>query len=170
MKNHVLLWMLLLLIMCGGCGYRVGSLMHPQIKSVYVAPVVNDTLHYNGAAQLRGLLCEQFMSDGSLKVTGQSYADCELYARLVKVVFQQSATQTLISDGDAQPNQWSVTVTVEFSLILPGRGKPLVGPMVATGSALFDASPDTEGDRRNGVYQGLNKAARNVVSQVTEAW
>ena len=60
--------MLSLVLLCGGCGYHVGSMMHPQVKSIGVAPVVNDTAFFNCASQLRSMLCETFMTDGSLKL------------------------------------------------------------------------------------------------------
>ena len=62
---------LLLFLLLGGCGYQVGSLMHPQVKTVAVAPVVNETVAYNVAAEMRGLLCECFITDGSLKLVDE---------------------------------------------------------------------------------------------------
>ena len=70
-KIHLAALAAFLLVVCGGCGYRVGSLMHPQIKTVAVAPVQNETVEYNLTAQVRNLLCERFMVDGSLKLVDE---------------------------------------------------------------------------------------------------
>ena len=64
MRVAALMMLTLLLACVSGCGYRVGSLMHPQIRTVAVAPVVNETIAYNVSAEVRGLLCEAFMTDG----------------------------------------------------------------------------------------------------------
>ena len=74
-KIHLAALAAFLLVVCGGCGYRVGSLMHPQIKTVAVAPVQNETVEYNLTAQVRNLLCERFMVDGSLKLVDEKEAD-----------------------------------------------------------------------------------------------
>ena len=79
-KIHLAALAAFLLVVCGGCGYRVGSLMHPQIKTVAVAPVQNETVEYNLTAQVRNLLCERFMVDGSLKLVDEKEADCIVYA------------------------------------------------------------------------------------------
>ena len=52
--------LLLLTMLFSGCGYKIGNMGHPQLKSVAIAPVVNDTLAYNAAANMRGQLAECF--------------------------------------------------------------------------------------------------------------
>lgn len=88
-KIHLAALAAFLLVVCGGCGYRVGSLMHPQIKTVAVAPVQNETVEYNLTAQVRNLLCERFMVDGSLKLVDEKEADCIVYARVTDVRFSR---------------------------------------------------------------------------------
>ena len=51
------------------CGYQVGSMMHPQIQSIAVADVKNDTKEPYVSSVMRGNLAEQFQVDGSLKLT-----------------------------------------------------------------------------------------------------
>ena len=59
---------------------------------------------------------------------------------------------------------------MEFSVIIPGRAKPLIGPRVVTGTAQFVSDADLENARLNGMRQALFDAARSVVSNLTEAW
>ena len=61
--------LLLLTMLFSGCGYKIGNMGHPQLKSVAIAPVVNDTLAYNAAANMRGQLAECFQTDGTMKLT-----------------------------------------------------------------------------------------------------
>lgn len=106
MRVAALMMLTLLLACVSGCGYRVGSLMHPQIRTVAVAPVVNETIAYNVSAEVRGLLCEAFMTDGSLKLVDMSKADCIVYARVLGVNFSEISWATKSNDFDV-PNQWA---------------------------------------------------------------
>ena len=166
-------WILLAfpLLLLPGCGYQVGSLMHPQIKTVAIAPVVNETVHYNLSADVRSLLAERFMTDGSLKVVDMSEADCIVYARILSVKFSEVAwTSREERDDLIVPNQWKADLMIEYSVILPGRGTPLLGNRTTSGSAEFETGPEMEIGRSYGIRQAAYAAAKNVVSGVTEGW
>lgn len=164
-----LLVLALLLGFCGGCGYRIGMLGHPQIKSIAVAPVTNETTSYNAAAQARNMLCEAIVSDGTLKLTHLSNADCILYAKVKNIAFSEIAWSKQDEDGKFVPNQWRVNITLDYSVILPGQAKPIASGSV-TGAAQFITGPDMEIGRLNGTRQALLAAAKNVVIAVTEGW
>ena len=152
-----------------GCGYRIGYMGHPQLSTVAVAPVSNDTLSYNAAAMLRQKLTEVFTTDGTMKLKSISTADCIVYAKITNVTYAESSGH-ITDDDDFLPIEWRVTVTVEFSVVIPGRGKPLIGPKTVTGSAEFISDADLENSRTYGLRQALFDASRTIVSNVTEAW
>lgn len=160
---------LFLVLLLGGCGYQVGSLMHPQVKTVAIAPVVNETVAYNVAAEIRGLLCECFMTDGSLKLVDEKEADCIVYARVLSIAFSEVNWST-VNDDQFVPNEWQVKMTVEFSVIIPGSARPLISTRTVTGSADFQTGPDMYIGRRNGIRQAGYDAAKQLVSAVTEGW
>ena len=174
MRKFVLLSCLLGLSLLGGGCYRVGNIGHPQIKTIAVAPVVNETLAYNMAARVRGLLCERFTTDGTLKLVSESKADCILYAKVTQVAFSEVswASQTTRTDGKNlfTPNQWKVTLTIQYSVIIPGRGEPLISSRTATGSAEFETGADMEIGRDYGIRQAAYQASKNVVAGITEGW
>ena len=148
--------------------------MHPQIKSVAVAPVQNETLELNLTAQVRNLLCERFMTDGSLKLVDEKEADCIVYARIVDAKYSEVswAESTRAEDGEdiLLPNEWTVTLTIEYTVIIPGRVKPLVSARKVTGSANFQTGPDQLTGRMNGVRQAAYAAAKQVVASFAEGW
>ena len=162
------------LLFCGGCGYRIGSLVHPQLKTVAVAPVQNETLEYNLTAQVRNLLCERFMTDGSLKLVDEKEADCIVYARIVDAKYAEVswAESTRAEDGEdiLLPNEWSVTLVIEYTVIIPGRVQPLVSARRVSGTANFQTGPDQLTGRMNGVRQAAYAAAKQVVASFTEGW
>jgi hypothetical protein len=168
--NMLRLSTLLLLVSCiSGCGYRIGGMGHPQLKSVAIAPVINDTLAYNAAANMRGQLAERFQVDGTMKLTGMSQADCIVYARITNIKLWEIDSSSS-NDDDFLPNQWGVSLTVEFSVVIPGQAKPLIDKRKATGSAEFMSGPDIEISRNYAIKQACYSAAKDLVSQVTEAW
>ena len=172
MKFRLLLWMLLSLFAVSGCGYRIGFVGHPQISSLGVAPVANETLLYNAAGTLRALLCERIMNDGTYTLKRENDADCVIHARVVKSTFNEISWTSSNSDdtGDFFPEYYRVTVTVEYSVILPSRLTPLIGPVQVTGEAMFDNMIDLETARRSGIKQALWDATKKIVDGCTEAW
>ena len=175
MKKIIMTAAVLTVLLISGCGYHVGSMMHPQVKSIGIAPVVNETAFFNSASVLRSMLSETFMTDGSLKLEDMKKSDCVLYARITGIKFKE----TSISDSseghtdyraEFTPNQWKTTVMVQFSVEIPGRAGALVSARTATGSAMFESSADMQTARENGVRQALYQAARDITAQVTEAW
>jgi len=156
-------------LLSNGCGYRIGSLMHPQINSIAIAPVVNETVAYNLAPQVRGLLCETFQQDASLQLKRESNADCILYARITSVSFRNTSWSSIYDDDNYVPTEWTVSVMIEYSVVIPGDLKPLKKGS-ASGSATFMTGADMEAGRANGIRLAAFDAAKKVVHQVTEAW
>ena len=169
MNTRVIAFLAAGLLLLSGCGYRIGFMGHPQISSIAVAPVTNETLVFNAASMMRSLLCERITTDGTYKLKRESDADCTIHARVIKADFQQISWAS--SDDDVFfPEFYKVVVSVEYSVILPGRVKPLMGPEVVKGSAMFDHIIDLETARRNGVRQALWDAAKKITDGVTERW
>ena len=169
MKHLLPLFSLCALILAG-CGYKAGSLMHPQIKTVAVAPVVNETLTYNAAPQVRALLCERFQTEGSLKLVDEKKADCIVYARIVDFKYTQISWSNVVGNDELLPNEWGVSVTIEYSVMMPGRAAPLVRKRKVTGNTTFMSGPDLEVSRTNAIRQAAFDAAKKIVANITEAW
>jgi len=137
---------------------------HPQIHTIAIAPVKNDTTVYNLAWILRNVLVEQFMLDGTLKAVDEKKADCILYARIVsssvRVVAEKHKYDR--SSGSFEPD--------EYSVIIPGQKKPLIPLRKVAGSANYQAPGDVDAARRRAAAQACREAAREIVEFTTEAW
>ena len=155
-----------------GCGYHVGSITHPQIKSVAIADVKNETYEVLAAALLRSILAERFQFDNSLKLTSLEKADCIVYARVTKVN-NSTITWTYNSktdDENYRANEYQLTVTVEYLVRMPGRGQPLVPLSTTSGSSKYLFSHDPAIGRVSALKQALLRVSNNIVSATTEAW
>lgn len=152
-----------------GC-YNIGSVMHPQVKSIYISPVVNETLTPFAAAEMRGLLSEQFVIDGSLKVKDKKEADCILYCKVTDVKITEQAQQGYDSNRDYRASEWLVSVTAEFTVIIPSHKEPLISKRTVSGSAVFSAFGDKNVMQTRGIRQACRGAAQMAVQYTTEAW
>lgn len=174
MKFYSFVFALLLMCLVSGCGYRIGLEGHPQISTLAVAPVTNETLLFNAAGTLRALLCERVMTDGTYKLKNESEADGIIHARVVSAQFSEISWSSDDDDRDDSrkyfPEYYRVTVNVQYSVILPGRVKPLIGPATIQGSAMFDRTVDLENARRSGVKQALWDATKKIIDSCAEAW
>ncbi|MFA6104646.1 MAG: LPS assembly lipoprotein LptE [Victivallaceae bacterium] len=156
--------------LAGGCGYHMGSMAHPQIKTIAIAPVTNESLAYNAAADLRGMLCDQFMFDGSFKIKEQETADCIVYARIISVVTAETMSASYNNDQTYQAAEWSATVKVEFTVVIPGRKDPLVSKRLVDGIAHYQVEADVETNRRRGILMACRDAAQQLVQYTAEAF
>lgn len=153
-----------------GCGYHVGSISHPQIKTVAIADVKNETYEVLASALLRDILAERFQFDNSLKLTSLDKADCIVYARITKVANNSISWNYNSKVDDYRANEYQLSVTVQYLVRMPGRAQPLVPQSTTSGSSLYLFSHDPAIGRISALKQALLKVSNNIVSATTEAW
>ena len=174
MKSHYksisLFVLATLLLFTNGCGYQLGSIMHPQVTSIAVAPIKNETLEPRIAAYLRHALTEQFQLDGSVKLAPQNKADAILYARILKVENRGTGEDSWRNGYEYNASEWTITVTIEFKVIIPGRVKPLIATRRVTQSATYQSAADQFVSRQLGALQACRNASETIVQYTVEAW
>ena len=79
-KKVYLLLACFIILISAGCGYNVSTIQNPQIKSIAIAPIKNESVMPNVSEFMRNALAEAFQVDGSYKVSNQYEADCILLA------------------------------------------------------------------------------------------
>ena len=155
-----------------GCGYRIGarSLMHPDVKSIAVAEVKNDTLEMLAASVMRQQLCERIQFDGGLTLKNLGSSDCVLYGKIVKVSNMTIREDSMDNDITYRPAEFMLSVTLEFTVLIPGRGEPLIPTRSVVGSASYQVLADPAVSRANALKQDCYNAARLAVEYTTDAW
>ena len=156
-------------ILCG-CGYHAGSLMNPQVKTIAIAPITNDTMEINLSDTLRQRLCEEFVVDSSLKVKSLESADCILYTRIIKVETTTTAYDTTAYGLAYTPAAWALNITVEFTVIIPGRAEPLIAKRQVSANNEFPVTNDPAVARASGLNLACKNLAKQMVIYTTEAW
>ena len=160
------------LLTAAGCGYHIGvrDMMHPQIKSIAIAPVQNNTIEPLAADVLRMQLAGEFQRDGALKLKRTSNADCIIYAVINSV--QNRLIDEASYDGGKiyEPDQFRLQVHVSFKVVIPGSGNALVNNGTAVGSAVYEILADPATARATALKYACYHAAQSIVEQTTEAW
>lgn len=169
-KQALLTIAVLLASFGGGCGYHMGSLMHPQIKTIAIGPVKNETIAPFLSAYMRQALCEQFQFDSSLKLKGLKEADCVLYGKVTKIETRGVKEDSYDNLQTYRASEWQVTVTFEFVVAIPGKDKLMVNNRVVSGTAQFQVMADQAVTKVRGFQQACRDAAEQAVVYTTEAW
>jgi hypothetical protein len=153
-----------------GCGYHVGSVMHPQVETIAIAPVKNETLEEFATPCMRQALSEQFQLDNSLKVKSIETADCVLYGVVKKIETMGIGFDSTNNEQTYAPAEFALKVTFEFTVIIPGRSKSLINTREVSGVAAYQVTADNEIARRRGIQQACRDAAQKAVVYTVEAW
>ena len=160
------------LLLTAGCGYRIGvrGMMHPQIKSIAIAPIHNNTLEPLASDIMRMQLAGQFQSDGALKLKRLSQADCVIYATITSV--KNSTLEDASFDGGVTytPEKFRLKIEVKYKVVIPGSGTMLLDNATATGNATYEILSDPATARSSALKFACYHAAKKIVSQITEAW
>lgn len=152
-----------------GCGYHVGFLKHPQLNTIAVAPAVNETALYNVANDMRFMMNEAVMQDGTYKLSDAKRSDAIIYLVVKEASFADVGDASVEDDDTYSPSEWNAKVKVDYKVIIPGQGKPLLAGSV-DGEARFQAPVDIEGGRQRAVRQACYVAAQKITYAVTEGW
>lgn len=152
------------------CGYHVGSIANPQIRTIAFAPVVNETYLPNVSEYMRQALAEAFQKDGSFKGVSMEKADCIMYGRITKVT--TTAPDITISAGSINyfTNQFGLELTYEFTVIVPGRAQPLIPTTQVSGSVQYQVPVDYYVAQQEALKSACYQTALDAVYATTEAW
>ena len=152
------------------CGYHMGSLMHPQIKTIAIAEIQNDTKDPLLTPIMRNQLAARFQADNSLSLKSKSTADCILYCRIIKT--QTKSIREDSSDGyeTYRPSEFEFTIDAEFSVLIPGKSAPLIPNRKIRASSKYQYNADPNEGRYYGMRQCAYNLANLIVEYTTEAW
>ncbi|MBE6402262.1 MAG: hypothetical protein IKD10_10460 [Lentisphaeria bacterium] len=152
-----------------GCGYKIGFIKHPQLDSIAVAPVINETEIYNAASDMRMMMSEAIMQDGTYKLSDLRRADAILYITVQNIAFGEAVRATVENEVEYRPDEWRALMIVTYKLIVPGQGKPLLSGR-KEGHIRFQAGADVESGRLRAVRQVSYVTAQKIIQSITEGW
>ena len=153
------------------CGYyHMGSMMHPQIKTIAISTIRNDTREPLLTELARQQIAAQFQSDNSLKLVSKEEADCILYVRIVSVSNSMRRYKPSYEDDDYRPAEFHISVSAEMEVLIPGRSEPLIPKRTVSGGANYQYNVDPQVGRYYGLRQASFDLGGQIVEYTTEAW
>lgn len=170
--------LLLNVLLLGGClsGYKTGNIAHPQISSIAIATVRNQTTRPELRVELQKRLRAAVQNDGAYKLKQQNGADCTVYA-VIKEFTTDSVGRSYRAEQKEDDNNenygttmYRFTMQVEFTVLVPGRNRPLVTLSTVSGSSRFTGMGDIEVARQVAARNAATDAANQIISSITEAW
>lgn len=159
------------IIFAASCGYyHMGSMMHPQIQTIAISTIRNDTREPLLTELARQQIAAQFQSDNSLKLVSKEEADCILYVRLVSVSTSMLRYKPSYEDDDYRPAEFHVDLKAEMEVLIPGRSEPLIKKRSVSGSSNYQYNVDPQVGKYYGMRQACFDLGSQIVEYTTEAW
>lgn len=157
----------LLMTSAGGCvGYRLGSTLPPDLRSVHVPPVVNNSGEPLLELVTTRELLQELQRDGTLKVAAADQADSLLEITLVG--FQQSPLR-YERDNPKATREYRQEITAQIVFKNVRTGKLLLRKEVK-GESTFDLVGDLTSAKRATVPLCARDLAHDIVESVVEYW
>ena len=159
------------ILFAASCGYyHMGSMMHPQIKTIAISTIRNDTREPLLTELARQQIAAQFQSDNSLKLVSKEEADCILYVRLVSVSTSMLRYKPSYEDDDYRPAEFHVDLKAEMEVLIPGRSEPLIRKRTVSGDSNYESNVDPQVGKYYGMRQACFELGAQIVEYTTEAW
>ena len=153
------------------CGYyHMGSMMHPQIKTIAISTIRNDTREPLLTELARTQIAARFQSDNSLKLVSKEEADCILYVRLVKVDSSMRRYNPGYEEDEYRPAEFHLNLTAEMEVLIPGRSEPLISKRTVSAGANYQYNVDPQVGKYYGLRQACFDLGGEIVEYTTEAW
>ena len=170
LKKFYLLPVFFMALFLPGCGYNVGQISNPQVKTIAIAPIRNECYLPNINEYMRNALSEAFQVYGSYEVKNMYTADCILYGRITDVSVTAIDIRSSTGGTTFMTQEYNMTITFEFTVVIPGQADPLIPTDSIQGNAQYAVPIDQFVAQMSGIKQASWDAAKKVVWQCTESW
>jgi len=164
MKKYVAL-LSLLVVASGGCGYRLGSLLPPDLRSIAVPNFKNYTHEPGIEIQVTNGVIERFQVDGTLDVVSQEEADLLLIGEIID--YKREGLR--FSSRTDLTTEFRVTIAVRLTCKNLKTGEIMWVAERVEGEAAFppgNVGPEAE---RAAIPRVVEDLAEDVVSKVVDA-
>lgn len=167
-RSLPLLALALTALLSSGCaGYRLGSMLPKDIKSVSVPTFVNHTAEPTIESETTRAVIEEFQKDGSLEVLPEGQADAQLRVTLTDYTLSPVAYR---KDKRTAASEYRVTIHASVELVRTSDQSVVARHPRAKGEAVFDLAGDLSSAKRRVLPQVSEDLAHSIVETVVEAW
>lgn len=155
-------------LLSSGCaGYRLGSMLPPDIKTVYVPTFVNKTTEPQLEVDTTQALVEELQRDGSLRVVNEDQADAVLNVTLRRYVIEPVSYR---GDSRTSAKEYRIVLNAAIVLTRRGAGTVVVDHPDVRGEYVFPVAGDLTSSKLRGLPSAADDLAHNIVEKVVEVW
>lgn len=169
--KRTLTCLILIALECGlaGCaGYRLGSMLPPHVKTVYVPIAVNNTSEPFIEADVTRSVVQEIQRDGSLRLAGTpDEADAILALTLTK--FELEAL-TYERERRTAANEYRLLLRARTILTDAKLGRVITESPDVYGEGTFDVQGDLTSSKATALPAAAKDLARRIVDSIVEAW
>ena len=152
---------------CGITGYRLGTSLPSDIRSVHVPAFENQTREPQLEAEATQALIREIQRDGTLRIASADTADAVLSVALVNV-----AEEVLRYARDNADTADEYRLRLEATMTLTRRltGEEVASNPSVQGRATFEFTGDMASSRQGAIPEASRDLARALVSAIVEHW
>ena len=152
----------------GGCAhYQLGSMLPPDLRSVYVPTFENLTNEPFLEAEATKAVIEQIQLDGSLKVADESNADARLDVTIIEFELVPLAYD---EQRRTLANEYRVLLTASIQFSNRLTQEIVVQSSKVQGEATFVLASDLTTAKRDALPEAAQDLGHDIVEQIVEAW
>jgi hypothetical protein len=161
---------LVLLVITGCAGYRVGNISGKEVqgvKSVWVPMAHNQSYTPDIQATVAGAVVRRFDNDGTLETSTADRADSQLDITItdVKLDSLRSTQENVLITAEYQ-----VTIYVKATFTNRRTGRKVFDNREFTGKTSFYVQQDLQEGKRQALPSAAEDLAYNIVKSITEGW
>ena len=158
----------LLALWLPGCvGYRVGSMLPPDITTVHVPTFVNRTSEPQIEVEATKATIAEFQKDGSLRVVAMETADAILD---VTITDFDASPLSYDQENRTSANEYRLTLTASIVLKRKATDEILTETVGVQGESTFRIAGDFTSSKQTGLPKAAQDLAHDIVEKVVEAW
>ena len=156
-------------LVSGCAGYRLGSMLPPDIKTVYVPTCRNQTTEPLVDVETTQALLRQLQIDGSLRVVSEAEADSVLEVTVTDFSMSPRAFSKE-SDRATFANEYRVFLTAKMVLKRRATDEVIVEDASVRGDSTFILAGDMTSSKRLALPEVAEDLARRIIDRVVEVW
>jgi hypothetical protein len=155
------------LLLSGCAGYKVGSMLPGDVKTVYVPTFVNKTSEPRLEFETTQAVIKQFQLDGSLKVVSEADADAILTVVLTDYHLEPVSYR---QDVKTAAEQYRMLITANVVMRRTKDQSVVVESPRVVGKYVFDVVGDLSSSKLRVTPLTANDLSLNIVQLLVEYW
>ncbi len=160
--------LLVLILATTGCaGYRLGSMLPPDIRTVFVPTFENDTEEPLLEVEATRRVINAIQRDGSLRIAPRAEADSELFVTLTHFDMHALAFDR---DRRAAAEEYRMYITASIRLERLGTREVIAENPRVRGETTFELIGDLTSAKLTAFPDAADDLAQQIISALVETW